>query len=394
MGGFHHPGGNDYARTFERLVVETSTFYVLGFNSTIQRKQGRTIPLEVRVKRPGLIVRTRSGYVEQLEYIKAHMPPEPERTPVEKALASPLQTTGVTMRVAAAPFRLSGRKSTVALTVEVDPKTLQFSERNGRFQATFEIRHVVTDSRAKIYPEFRHQGTVDVDARSYVRLSQTGIRMVSQIELPDGRYQVRVASARGSRNGGVVYDLVVPDFRDDFQMSGVVLTTLAAADVLTFRPDRNPAQKQTGKTCRKRVCAAAATFSSRLVPYAARASTSDRPLLSDVLPAAPATTRDFASTDTLALFTEVYDNEKPDRKDPPYAITLTATLHNTESIVFKQVSEERDAQAVRRKSGGHGFSLKVPLAGMAPGTYVLRVEASSSRDEKHRVSRNIPVRVR
>jgi VWFA-related protein len=394
MGGFHHPGGNDYAKTFERLVAETSTFYVLGFNSTIQRKQGRTIPLEVRVKRPGLTVRTRSGYVEQLEYIKAHMPPDPERTPVEKALASPLQTTGVTMRVAAAPFRLSGRKSTVALTVEVDPKTLQFSERNGRFQATFEIRHVVTDSRKKIYPEFRHHGKVDLDARSYVRLSQTGIRMVSQIELPDGRYQVRVASARGSRNGGVVYDLVVPDFTDDFQMSGVALTTLAAADALTFRPDRHPRQKQTGKGCSKRVCAPDLTFSSVLVPYAVRASPSDRPLLGDVLPAAPATTREFAASDTLALFTEVYDNEKPDRKDPPYAITLTATLHNTESIVFKQVSEERDAKAVRRKSGGHGFTLKLPLEGVAPGSYVLRVEASSGRDERHRVSRNIPVRVR
>jgi hypothetical protein len=42
MGGFHHPGGNDYAKTFERLVNETSTYCVLGFNSDIRRKQGRT----------------------------------------------------------------------------------------------------------------------------------------------------------------------------------------------------------------------------------------------------------------------------------------------------------------------------------------------------------------
>jgi hypothetical protein len=113
-----------------------------------------------------------------------------------------------------------------------------------------------------------------------------------------------------------------------------------------------------------------------------------------VLPAPPVTTRAFAPSETLALFTEVYDNEKPDRKDPPYAITLTATLHNAESIVFRQVSEERDAKAARRKSGGHGFTLKLPLAGIAPGTYVLRVEASSGRNEQHRVSRNIPVWVK
>jgi VWFA-related protein len=395
MGGFHHPGGTDYAKTFERLVNETSTYYVLGFSSSIQRKQGRTIQLEARVKRPGLKVRSRTGYVEQLEYIRAHMPPEPKRTPVEEALANPLATTGVTMRVAAAPFRQSGRTSTVALAVEVDPETLRFTERNGRFLATFELRHLVTDSRAKIYPEYRYRGTLDLDARSYTRLSQSGIRVVSQFDLPEGRYQVRVASARGTRNGSVVYDLAIPDFTDGpFAMSGVALTTLAAADTLTFRPDRNQRAKQTAKKCRERVCAAEVAFESLLVPYAAPVARSERPMLTEVLPAAPATTREFAASDTVALFTEVYDNEKPDRKDPPYTITLTATLHNTENIVVRQASDQRDPRATRRPSGGHGFTLRLPLEGLAAGSYVLHVEASSSRSEQHMVSRNIPVRVK
>jgi VWFA-related protein len=395
MGGLAGPYANNFAKTFERLVAETSTYYVLAFESSIKRKEGRAIELDVRVKRPGLKVRSRTHYIEQLEYIRANMPPEPKRTPVEEALANPLATTGVTMRVAAAPFRQSGRTSTVTLAVEVDPETLRFTERNGRYLATLEVRHVVTDAGAKIYPEYRHRGTLDLDARSYARLKQSGIRTVSQFDLPEGRYQVRIASARGTRNGSVVYDLAVPDFTDGpFVMSGVALTTLAAADAVTLRPDRNQREKQTARGCRERVCEAGVAFSSLLVPYAARAAASERPLLTEVLPAPPATTRDFTPSDTLALFTEVYDNEKPDRKDPPYAIRLTATLHNTESILFRQASEERDAKAARRKSGGHGFTLKLPLEGVAPGSYVLRVEASSGRNEQHRVSRSIPVRVR
>ena len=113
-----------------------------------------------------------------------------------------------------------------------------------------------------------------------------------------------------------------------------------------------------------------------------------------MLPAPPVTTREFTGSDTLALFAEVYDNEKPDRKDPPYTITLTATLHDTESIGVRQVSEQRDPRTTRRKSGGHGFTLRLPLEGLEAGSYVLRVEASSSRGEQHAVSRNIPVRVR
>jgi VWFA-related protein len=394
MGGFAHRG-MDFAKSFERLVAETSTYYVLGFNSGTVRKQGRLVPLEARVKRPGLKVRSRTGHVEQIEYIRANMPPDPKRTPVETALANPLATTGVTMRVAAAPFRQSGRTSTVALSVEVDPETLRFTERNGRFLAAFEIRHVVTDARAKIYPEYRHRGTLDLDAAAYRRLSQTGIRLVSQFELPDGRYQVRVASARGTRNGSVVYDLVVPNLTNGpLAMSGVALTTLAAANAPTFRPDRNQRAKQTATGCRERVCAAGIAFESLLVPYAAPVAPSERPLLTDVLPAPPVTTREFTTSDILALFTEVYDNEKPGRNAPPYAIALTATLYNTDSLVVRQVLDERDARVALRKSGGHGFTLRLPLEGLAAGTYVLRVEASSSRSEEHRVSRTIPIRVR
>jgi VWFA-related protein len=394
-GGFAQVGSNTFGAAFDRIEQETSSYYVLGFDSATLRKQGRHIELDVRVKRPGLKVRSRSGYVEQLEDIRAIMPPEPKRTPVEEALANPLATTGVTMRVTAAPFRQSGRTSTVALAVEVDPETLRFTERNGRYLATFEIRHLATDSRKKIHPEYRHRGSLDLDARSYKQLLQTGIRLVSQFELPEGRYQVRVASARGTRNGGVVYDLVVPDFtKEPFAMSGVALTTLTAAGAPTFRPDRNQREKQATKGCHERVCAAEVTFGSVLVPYSSKVAPSERPLLSDVLPAPPATTRAFTASDTLALFAEVYDNEKSGRKDSSYAITLTATLHNTESIVVRQVSEERDAKAARRKSGGHGFTLKLPLEGLAAGSYVLRVEARSGRDETHTVSRSIPIRVK
>jgi VWFA-related protein len=394
-GGFAHTSGNDYQDVFKRLVRETSTFYVLGFNSTIKRKEGRHISLEVRVKRPGLRVRSRTGYVEQLEYIRARMPPEPTRTPVESALANPLATTGVLMRVTAAPFRQSGRTSTVVLATEVDPETLRFTEKNGRFLATIELRHVVTDSRAKIYPEYRHRGTLDLDARSYQRLSQTGIRVVSQFDLPEGRYQVRVASARSTRIGSVVYDLVVPDFTDGpIAMSGLALTTLAAAGAVTFRPDRNQREKQTASSCRERECEAGVAFGSVLVPYAARVAPSERPLLSEVLPAPPATTRAFTPSDTLALFTEVYDNEKPGRNDPPYAIALTAALHDAESIVVRQASEERDSKAPRRKSGGHGFTLRLPLEGVPTGSYVLRVQATSTRNAEHVATRSIPIRVR
>jgi hypothetical protein len=62
--------------------------------------------------------------------------------------------------------------------------------------------------------------------------------------------------------------------------------------------------------------------------------------------------------------------------------------------MVRQASEQRSSRDKRRPSGGHGFTLRLPLEGLAAGAYVLRVQAGSSQSEKDTVSRSIPIRVR
>jgi VWFA-related protein len=392
-GGFAHASGNDYTATFERLVRETSTYYVLGFNSSIKRKQGRMIQLEARVRRPGLTVRTRSGYVEQLEYIRANMTPDPKRTPVEAALASPLATSGLPMHVVATPFKRSRDLASVALAIELDVAKLPFTQRDGRFITDFDVQNLATDATKKIHPEYRHRGKLTLDAATHARVTRSGLRIVSQFELPAGRYQVRVASARGGTKGGVLYDLVVPDFEDGpLAMSGVALTSLAATSVFTLKPDRYRRSGKGVTKCEERVCQANTVFDDLLVPYDTKGG--EMPLLRDVLPAPVTTTREFTATDTLALYAEVYDNRGRRKTDDASTIRLTATLHNAESIAVGQASDERRPDAPKRPSGGHGFTLRLPLQGVPAGDYVLRVEATAGPEEKETVSRAIPIRVK
>ena len=63
-GGFSLVGSNNYSQAFERLVRENSTYYLIGFNSGLDKRDGRYVRLEVRVKRPGLQVRSTEGYVQ------------------------------------------------------------------------------------------------------------------------------------------------------------------------------------------------------------------------------------------------------------------------------------------------------------------------------------------
>ena len=58
-----------------------------------------------------------------------------------------------------------------------------------------------------------------------------------------------------------------------------------------------------------------------------------------------------------------------------------------------QTREERDSSELAGSSGGYGFSARIPLRDIAPGLYVLRVEAQSRVAERLSVSRETIVNV-
>ena len=134
---------------------ETSEYYLLGFESMGQQQQGRHVELEVRVKRPGLTAKSRTGYLEQLDYRRRRRVREPERTAVEAALANPVATAGVPMRVCAAPFKQSGRNATVTLAVDLDASHLDVTRTGDTFSADVELRHLATDVNHRILRQQR-----------------------------------------------------------------------------------------------------------------------------------------------------------------------------------------------------------------------------------------------
>ena len=117
-GGFALTGSNNYTAAFERLVRENSTYYLLAFNSGVEKRDGRYVRLEVHVKRPGLQVQSTEGYVQPRG--KQQQPPRRPSTVLAAtwdAVASGITTSGLPMRVSAAPFRRDKDKgATVAIT--------------------------------------------------------------------------------------------------------------------------------------------------------------------------------------------------------------------------------------------------------------------------------------
>jgi hypothetical protein len=169
------------------------------------------------------------------------------------------------------------------------------------------------------------------------------------MELPAGRYQLRVA-ARETRNnkvGAIIHDLEVPDFQDGrVSMSGLVLTSSTSAAVMTPQPDN---------------------------------------VLADVLPSSPTAARAFPRNDTLLVYTEVYNSPATSAG----AFEITVTVLTSDGRPLFKAAETLDALAVQQAGDRFGYSASIPLAAIPPGTHTLSVQAQSSAGPNVSATRHV-----
>jgi VWFA-related protein len=354
-GGFAAVNQTDFDTAFDRIVAENSSYYLLGYYPANDRRDGRFRRIEVRVKRPGLRVRSRNGYYEARGRRPSEPAPSAATNPaLAEAAGSPIPVAGIPLKVFAAPFKGPSQTATIALALELDASRLDFVEKDGTFVEQLDILHTASDINGKVFPGERHSVTLTLKPDTFARVKERGFRVISQLSLPKGRYQIRVAVAnRGGKAGSVVYDLDVPDFgAAPFTMSGVAMTAASAAQVTTLKP-KDP--------------------------------------LAEFLPAPPTTAREFERGDVLALFAEFYENQ---RNVPEHLLDFKVELRAEGGRVVHEAADERSSSELQGGSGGYGFAPRIPLDGIEPGIYVVHIEGRSRAGNAPAASRDIQIRVR
>jgi VWFA-related protein len=375
-GGFKVTNTNRFMAAFERVRQENSAFYTLGFNSTYTARDGRFVRVDVKVKRPGLTVRHRDGYFAWMGDKRAPNAARDAETPALTALAAPIAAKGLTMRVAAAAYPTMGKEAAVALVAEFDPDTLSLAEKDGLFTGEIEISYTATDLRNRVFPGGRHTMSLSWSEPALEQVRVHGVRLVTTLDLPEGRYQLRVGAGSGGSNGSVLYDLDVPDFQDEpLVLSGVTMTTESTTRGLTLRPP--PAMAAGGKPveCGRTTC---------IAPLSKQAPSAENPLRALSTPASAR--RTFERDEELTLYAEVAKNGKAQSQAVTYAIALEAEDGRQIDIG----TETRPANRERREA----FTTRASLQAVPAGRYLMRVEARSSAKGVDPAIRQIPIEVR
>jgi len=327
---------NALGGALERVASESSHYYLLGYTPTDPAHDGRYRSIEVRVKRPGLRVKARKGYVAPDD----HAPPPASLSGLGPELSElvrrPMSTLGLPLAVTAVPLPIEFDNVTV--TVEVGAEALGFDERDGRRENTVDLAIVPVGIGGRVYPIVNGHARLSLPPEDAEAVRTKGLRMVERVTLPAGTYQLHVA-ARELRNGvsgSVICDLVVPDRT----APGLAMTPLLVSGTR-----------------------------ARRVPSANR----DDRVVHALGGGPPTTSRVFYRDETLSAYAEVVDVGASIRRD-------------VELVTIVRDARERDiVHSVRpnasdRAEPGHSFpyAIDIPLRTLPPGHYVLRVEARAA----------------
>jgi len=340
-GGFALIDRDTFDAGIERIVADLDNYYLLGFYPEDPEDKGWH-PLTVMVNRPGLTVRHRVGY-------RLGSEPEPPENddPMVALSAGALPRAGLPIRLFATPVARTGRDDDVrvAVAAEVRVPASALERPGGRLEETVRITALAANlDKKNVAATARHEVDLDVPAARVWPDGDVTYEVVFGMDLRPASYQLRVSveSARTDQNGSVYLPLAVPNVRDE--------RIAIAGPIVGFARDGRRAASQVVSE-------------------------------DGLLPAGldPVLDRIFTPEDVLRVYYQVWRRDERDE--------ATARLEVLDEA--GRVVVARDDVIESRATGV--VDVTVPLSGLPPGAYRVKISAGTS---EHEASREVGIAVR
>jgi len=234
-GGFFVHSNNDLSEGLRRAVEDLNGYYLLGYKPsessfTLEKGYRRFHKIQVKVKVPGLNVRSHSGYigVSDQEARPAH------HTGAEQlgaALVSPFRSNDLKLQLTCLFSEVPNSGAVVRSLVHIDASDLTFDEEpGGSYRTVLDIVTFVFDEDGIPLGANSHTGrtaTLHFSPADYAQVKQTGLVFRTDVALKKpGAYQVRAAvrDVASNKVGSGSQFIEVPDMtKHHLALSGIVL---------------------------------------------------------------------------------------------------------------------------------------------------------------------------
>jgi VWFA-related protein len=235
-GGLFMHDSNDLGGAAQRALDDQKGYYLIGFrpdDSVFDTTRGRRRfnDLGVKVKRSGLRVRSRSGFIG----VPDSEAKPPRTTRVQQlvgALASPFASGDVPLRLTSLVGGDRAGGAVVSSLMHIDMNGVKFTEEpDGWRKAVIDVVALTFGEEGNVIDEVNRTETVRVRGEAYDLVRREGL--VYQMQVPvkkPGAYQLRVAvrDASTEKLGSASQFIEVPDLnKNRLALSGIVLQSSA-----------------------------------------------------------------------------------------------------------------------------------------------------------------------
>jgi VWFA-related protein len=311
----------------ERVFDEDSSYYLIGYQTSNTQTDGKFRKTEVKVSRPGVTIRNRSGYwgVKDRTFASTEKGDSAPGT-VDLGLAGLASGPGVPLRAVATPIAIAGTDATgrnaavaVVLTVRTPAPRQPVQELLTLVTNLYDADGKTSKPQQRNIPMTLNPGPGE----------ELRYDVGSRFDLLPGRYQIRLnAHSKVLDKSSTVYaDVDVPDFRNAaFSVSGLVLGT-------------EPSGPRTDG-------------------------------LEALLPIVPTTARDFAPVEHVFVFLRAFQGGS----EPPVPVTLAIqVLDNHDKTKF----ESKETIGPDKFGGDRSapFQFELPLSKLDHGPHLLSIRA-------------------
>ncbi len=199
-GGLPFRNMNDLTVSLNRVLQDMRSYYVLGYIPANQNPDGKFRTIRVELKKPGLLARTRSGYMATSSPARLE-PLSAEENQLLTAARSSAST--LPFDVSLAQFPAGAQRFRVPVTFEIPSRAIQFNQAGEKHAASLLIVGLIRDQEGNIVTRVGAPVNMSATTEEYKVLEKGSVSFTNTIELPPGQYSFEAFvrdqnSAKGS----------------------------------------------------------------------------------------------------------------------------------------------------------------------------------------------------
>ena len=331
-GGRAFTNSNDFGEAFARVQRDLAAFYLLGYSSTNDVRDGKFRRITVRVNRPDLKdvkIEARNGYYAGRAFTYTNR--RDREAQLDDQIAAAVSSTDMPMIVGTGFFRQANNSFYVPIAVTVPGFAVPVGENSK--QVTLDVKGEVRDEQGRTVARIVRDTLEVPSAGATDTLAGRQIFYQTGVTLPPGRYSAKIVMRENT--GGAIGSFEAPIFvpqlgSDDMKVSSIVMSTQV--------------QKATG-------------------------GKSDNPLVRDGSQLLPNLTKVVGRNQKIYFYYEVYDPAVVEQA--PQLRTSMAFYRGGVKVFETPMIEKTTIDEPNRRAVV--FQYEVPAEQFQPGTYTCQI---------------------